>query len=61
MLDEKIFLAISKEDLIELGIPKGDILDDILGMLIELIKNGEIENVKGNLLERAKEIVRMAI
>jgi len=54
-------LKINHDDLISLGIPNGVILDDILGMLSQLVDNGEIENVKGDLLERAKEIVRMAI
>ena len=54
-------LAINHEDLIEIGIPKGAILDDILGMLRDLVSSGEIENLKGVLLERSKEIVRMAI
>ncbi len=54
-------LAVNHEDLIALGIPKGAILDDILGMLLELVSSGEIENTKGVLLERSKEIVRMAI
>jgi len=57
----KFNLVIGHEDLISLGIPKGIILDDILGMLNELVANGELENTKGVLLERAKEIVRMAI
>jgi len=57
----KFNLVIGHEDLIALGIPKGIILDDILGMLDELVANGELENTKGVLLERAKEIVRMAI
>ena len=38
-----------------------EVITDILGMLSQLVDNGEIENVKGDLLERAKEIVRMAI
>lgn len=54
-------LAVNHADLIELGIPEGAILDDILGMLRELVSSGEIENTKGVLLERSKEIVRMAI
>ena len=54
-------LSVNHADLIELGIPEGAILDDILGMLRALVSDGEIENTKGVLLERSKEIVRMAI
>ncbi len=54
-------LSVNNRDLIELGIPNGRIIDDVLEMLFELVLNGELENSKGVLLERAKEIVRMAI
>jgi len=54
-------LAINHTDLLAIGVPQGVILDDVLGMILELVSSGEIENTKGVLLERAKEIVRMAI
>jgi len=58
---EILKLAINHDDLLAVGIPQGAILDDILGILYDLVFAQEIENTKGVLLERAKEIVRMAI
>ncbi len=54
-------LAVDRSDLLALGIEDIPSVDCVLDMLTELVKSNELENSKGVLCERAKEIVRMAI
>ena len=54
-------LQISYDDLVNLGIPSSTAIYDLLDILLSYVNTGELENSKGALSERAKEMVRMAI
>lgn len=54
-------LQISYDDLVNLGIPSSTAIYDLLDILLSYVNTGELENSKGALSERAKELVRMAI
>ena len=54
-------LQISYDDLVSLGIPASEAIYDLLDILLSYVNSGDLENSKGALSERAKEMVRMAI
>jgi len=54
-------LQITYDDLVNLGIPASEALNNLLDILLACVNSGELENSKGALSERVKEIVRMAI
>ena len=51
-------LAVNGNDLINMGITEGKMIGSTLKLLLSLVIDEKVENTRGALLDKAKEIVR---
>ena len=62
LADEECFtlkqLAVNGNDLINMGITEGKMIGSTLKLLLSLVIDEKVENTRGALLDKAKEIVR---